>query len=295
MRVTFNTVRDGLDSINTAQSQFSEAQWQVSTGLRVRVPSDDPAAAQHAIIDQASIDQMDLYKSASDSAGAKVTAMDSALTNIIEKIQDALVALQSSLGTTATQTVRDEAATSLDGIRDAIAADINGSFGGMRLFSGTNSSVAAYVKSGGAWTYQGTNSAMNVDISENRSVTIAMDGESILKGSDSADILSTLDSLAAAARAGNTNTLNAGIALINNAFTRATRAQSLIGNDETTIDDTNQRITDLRLSAKARLSADRDANMAEAITRMTKAQNTYQAALGAVAAASKVSLLDYIK
>lgn len=295
MRVTFNTVRDGLNSINTASEQFSEAQWQVSTGLRVRVPSDDPAAAQHAIIDQSTIDQMDLYKSASDSAAAKVTAMDSALTNVIDKITQALVALQSSLGSTATQTVRDEAATSLEGIRDAIAADINGSFGGMRLFSGTNSSVAAYVKTAGAWTYQGTNTSMNVDISENRSVTIAMDGESILKGGDPADLLSTLDSLATAARTNDTATLNAGVALINNAFTRATRAQSLIGNDETTLDDTNQRITDLRLSAKARLSADRDANMAEAITRMTKAQNTYQAALGAVAAASKVSLLDYIK
>ena len=295
MRVTFNTIRDGLNSINTAAGQFSEAQWQVSTGLRVRVPSDDPAAAQHAIIDQSTIDQMDLYKSASDSASAKVVAMDSALTDMIDKITKAVVALQSSLGTTATQTVRDEAATSLDGIRDAIAADINSSFGGMRLFSGTNSSVAAYLKSGGTWTYQGTNSSMDVDISENRSVTIAMDGESILKGSDPADLLSTLDSLANAARINDTATLMSGVALLNNAFTRATRAQSLIGNDETTIDDTNQRISDLRLNAQARLSADRDANMAEAMTRMAKSQNTYQAALGAVAAASKVSLLDYIK
>jgi flagellin-like hook-associated protein FlgL len=35
--------------------------------------------------------------------------------------------------------------------------------------------------------------------------------------------------------------------------------------------------------------------MAEAMTRMSRAQTTYQAALGAVAAASKVSLLDYLK
>ena len=33
----------------------------------------------------------------------------------------------------------------------------------------------------------------------------------------------------------------------------------------------------------------------EAIAKMNQAQITYQAALGAVAAASKVSLLDYIK
>ena len=295
MRVTFNQVRDGLDAINTASEQFAEAQWQVSTGMRVRVPSDDPVAAQRAVMDQASIDRLDAYKGVSDSASSRVTAMDSALSNIIDKISEALVALQSSLGSTATKEVRDQAALTMEGIRDALAADINTTFGGTRLFSGTNSSVAPYVKSGGTWTYQGTNTGMTVDVSENRSVTIAMDGQSIMQGSDAADVLSTLDSLAAAARTNDTTTLHAGIALLNNAFTRATRAQSLVGNDETTIDDTNERTTTLRLAAQARLSSDRDANMADALTRMSRAQTTYQSALGVVAAASKVSLLDYIK
>jgi flagellin-like hook-associated protein FlgL len=35
--------------------------------------------------------------------------------------------------------------------------------------------------------------------------------------------------------------------------------------------------------------------MVEAISRMSKAQTAYQAALGAASAASKVSLMDYVK
>ncbi|MGE3957539.1 MAG: flagellin [Vicinamibacterales bacterium] len=295
MRVTFNQVRDGLVAINTAAEQFAEAQWQVSTGLRVRVPSDDPVAAQRAVLDQAEIDHLDTYKSVNESAGSRLSAMDSALTNIIDRISGALVALQGSMGSTATQVVRDQAALSFEGIRDAIAADINLTFGGTRLFAGTNSNVSAYAKVAGAWTYQGTNSAMTVDVAENRSVTIAMDGQAIMQGSDATDLLTTLDNLATAARTNDTAALQAGLVLLNNGFTRATRAQSMIGNDETTVDDTNERLSTLKLAAAARLSSDRDANMAEAITRMNKAQTTYQSALGAVAAASKVSLLDYLK
>ena len=76
MRVTFNQVRDGLTAINTASEQFADAQWQVSTGLRVRQPSDDPVAAQRAINDQASLDEIDAYKSVSDSASSRLVAMD---------------------------------------------------------------------------------------------------------------------------------------------------------------------------------------------------------------------------
>jgi len=295
MRVTFNQVRDGLDAINTASEQFAESQWQVSTGLRVRVPSDDPVSAQRAVGDQASIDEADAYKQTSDSASSRLTAMDSALGNIVDKITEALVALQSAVGSTATQPVRDAAAATFDGVRDAIAADINTTFGNVHLFAGTNSDKAPYARVGGAWTYQGTNTATTVDVSEGRSVSIAADGRSILQGSDPQDLLTMLDSLAAAARSNDSTTLLAGIDSLNAAMQRATRAQSQVGYDENSVSDGELRLSSLRLAATARLKSDREADLAEAMTRMSRAQTTYQSALGAVAAASKVSLMDYLK
>lgn len=295
MRVTFNQIRDGLAAINTASEQFAEAQWQVSTGLRVRVPSDDPAAAQRAVRDQADIARLDSYKATNASADSRTQAMDSALQNLIDKIEEGLVAVASAQGSTATPEVRNAAAATIEGVRDAIAADINMSFGGSHLFAGGKSDQAPYAKIAGAWTYQGDNNAVTVDIAEGRVARIGIDGQSIMQGSSSTDLLSALDTLAADIRAGNQAGMAAGNQALNDAQGRAGAALATVGYDENNIEDTASRLTSLKLAAQSRLSEDRDANMAEALTRMTKAQSTYQAALGAVAASSKVSLLDYLK
>lgn len=295
MRITFNSLRDGLNAINTAANQLAAAQLQVASGKRVNVPSDDPRAAQRAINSQASIDELDAYKSVADSAGSRLSAIDSAMSDVVDKISEARVALQSALGTEANQAIRDSAASTFEGVRDAILADMNSTFGGTHLFSGTNAANDAYENVAGVWTYQGSPDEMSVAIGPNREVAVTRDGEEILKGTDSVDLLTVLDSLATAARTGDRTTLQAGIDQLDRAFTRATHAQSQVGYDETSIEDSKSRLLTLRTSAMAQLSKDQDANMAEAITRMSRAQTTYQAALGAVAATSKVSLMDYLK
>lgn len=295
MRITFNQIRDGVNAINTAASQLASAQFQVSTGKRINVPSDDPSAAQRVINNQATIDELDAYKSAADSSGSRLSAIDSAIGDVVDKITQARVALQSALGTEANQAIRSAAASTFEGVRDAILADINATFGGTHLFSGTGTTNDAYQNVSGTWTYQGTNEELTVAIGPNRDVAITRDGQGILKGSDSTDLLTVLDTLAAAARTGDRTTLQAGIDQLDRAFTRATHAQSQVGYDENSIDDTKARLLTLRTSAMARVSQDQDANMAEALTRMSRAQTTYQAALGAVAATSKLSLLDYLR
>lgn len=295
MRVTFNQVRDGLTAINAAADQYADAQWQVSTGTRVRVPSDDPAAAQRAVRDAAEIGRIDSYSATNASANSRTLAMDSALQNLVDKIQEGLVAVASAQGSTATQDVRNAAAATIEGIRDAIAADINTSFGGSHLFAGGASDQAPYAKIAGAWTYQGDNNAITVDIAEGRVARIGLDGQAILQGSSAQDLLTALDTLASDIRAGSTAGMAAGNAELNAAATRVGTALATVGYDENNIADSATRLSSLKLAAQARLSEDRDANIAEAITKMSRAKTTYEAALGAVGAASKVSLLDYLK
>lgn len=295
MRVTFNQLRDGLTQINAAAEEFAQAQWQVSSGLRMRAPSDDPAAAQRAVLDQGSVDALDAYKSVSGSASTRLSALDSTLGAIGDKITAAMTALQSSVGSTATQAVRDAAAIALKGTRDAIIGDINSSINGTRLFGGTNSNVDPYAFVSGAWTYQGTNQSTTVAVGPNTKVAITVDGQSILKGSDSTDLLSLLDQLSTAAQTNDSTTLLAGVDKLKNAFARTTRAQSQVGYDEVAVSDRSDQIASQRLAATTRLSEDQEVNMAEALTRLSKAQTAYQAALGAVATVSKQSLMDYIR
>lgn len=295
MRVTFNQLRDGMNAINTAASQLASAQRQVATGKRVQVPSDDPGAAQRSVLDQAAIDEMDAYKNVSDSANSRLSALDSALGDIVDKIAQARTALQSSLGSTATASIREAAASTFESVRDAILSDINTTFGGTHLFGGANTETDPYAKVSGTWTYQGGNTPSTVAIGTSRSVAVTVDGQAVLQGSAAANILSVLDSLATAARANDQTTLAAGADQLSSAFGRATLAQSRVGHDESSVADNAERLSVLRSAAATRLSQATDANMAEALTRMSRAQTTYQAALGAVAATSKVSLMDYLK
>ena len=140
------------------------------------------------------------------------------------------------------------------GIRDGVASAINSSVDGARLFSGTKSNVASYAQVSGAWTYQGDSQQATVAIDNNRNVGVSVDGQSILKGSDAADVLTTLDNLATAAQNNDQTTLKAGVQLLKNAFDRATRAQSQVGYDESNVAQSTNQIATLRTAAVARLS-----------------------------------------
>jgi flagellar hook-associated protein 3 FlgL len=294
MRVTFNVLRDGLEAIQTAASNYARAQWKVSSGRQMQAPSDDPAAAQRIVVERSEVATIDAYTRTSDTASGRLTALDSVLGDIVDKLTQATTAATSARGTTATQATRDAAAMALAGARDAIAGDINTIYGGAHLFSGSNVDVPAYVNGGGTWTYQGNNQAVMVDADRDRSVVSTLDGQAILKGGDATDVLSSLDTLIAAVTAGNSAAIGTGIDALGRAFTRAVQAQSQIGSDEASVADGQSRLSTLRLAAMTRLSKDQDANLANAMTDMSQAQTAYEAALGAVGTASRRSLLDYI-
>jgi flagellar hook-associated protein 3 FlgL len=108
-------------------------------------------------------------------------------------------------------------------------------------------------------------------------------------------VFDVMDDLIAAVTAGNDTAVTTGLADLERVFTRATTAQSRLGNDINEIDSQKLRLQQMKLSSDERLSKLESANMAEAITNMAHADAAYQAALGAVSSATRVSLLDYLK
>jgi len=61
MRIPYDSVRDGLNSINQAAERMAAAQREVSTGRRINVLSDDPLAAQLAVGEHATLGAVDAY------------------------------------------------------------------------------------------------------------------------------------------------------------------------------------------------------------------------------------------
>ena len=295
MRVTFNALNRGLDAINRAADQFMEAQYQVSTGKRLRTLSTDPAASQRSVVERSELANIDSYSQAGSAASSRLAALDQTLSDLVEQIQRAKVAASSGHPDTASATTRAAAAVTLGGIRDSMAADINQELDGIHVFSGANSRTAAYARNGGgAWVYQGDAQAVQTEVDAGRKVTMTMDGQAIMQGSDTTDLLTTMDNLVTAVQNGDGAGINAGFDALERAFQRVSRALSIVGTDEVSVSDSGAHLQKLQLASEKRVSVLEDTNLAEAIVRMSRAQTAYNAALGAVGTAGKNSLLNYL-
>lgn len=295
MRLTFRQAYGGVEYVQVAAGQMARARQQVQSGKRVEKPSDDPAAMQRSVEGRAEVRTLDTYARTADSAMAKLTAMDTVLTAVVDRLEQAKVATLSARSSTTTPERREAAALTLEGIRDALAADLNTSVRGAYVFGGGEATTPPYVLVAGTWTYQGDATPVSVDIGPGQTVDVAIDGQALAQGTDTTNVLNTLETLIVAVRAADPAGMSAGSDALDRAFVRATRTQSQIGVDEQGIAERQGQITATRLGHLARIAADEDADLAMAITEMTRAETAYRAALGAVGTASRASLLDYLR
>jgi len=296
LRVTFNgQFRDATTNVERASERLLQFQRQVSSGRRLDRVSDDPSGASAALGERTKIAQIDQYTRSTDSAYSRLTVLDTVLSDMVTKLTAAQVAATSALGTTPTDAQRTAAAEQLDGLKAALLDDFNTSLQGNYLFAGTKSTTKPYVASGGTVAaYAGSSTEIQVDIEQDRAVTVSFDGGAITKGSDTTDVFAIMDGLIAAVNAADSTAINSGIAALQNVFGRVTAVQSRVGAAMQTLDAEKVLLSATKIASSERLSKLEDTNMAEAITGMQQADTAYKAALGAAAAAAKVSLMDYL-
>lgn len=295
MRITFNTAYGGSEYLTAATGQVARARQQVLTGKRVEKPSDDPAAMQRSVEGRGEISALETYRRTADSAMSKLTVIDNTLSAVIDKLTQATVATASVRGSTASSQQREAAALTLEGVRDSLVSDLNATVRGAYVFGGSETAAPPFARVAGTWTYSGNATAVAVDIGPTETVDVTADGQALAQGGDATNVLNELDVLITAVRTGDNTGMANGAAAIDRAFTRATRMQAGVGVDERAVDDRQVQITSSRLSVSTRVSKDEDADLAFAISEMTRAQTAYQAALGAIGTASRASLLDYLR
>lgn len=295
MRIPYDSVRDGLNSINQAAERMAAAQREVSTGRRLNLLSDDPLAAQQAVGEHATLGAVDAYSQSVAAASARLASVDATLSSFGDKLSAAVVTALSAKGSSSTPASRAAAAEQIRSLRDSLLSDINSQFNGNSTFAGTQATGPAYALVGGVWTYQGDSATTQLAVDQGRVVSVTFDGKAIAQGSDAANVFTVLDDLVTAINAGDDTGIAAGIAGIERAFDRTLRAQGRLGADERGLEDVTTRLDTLRRAGEARRSKLEDANMAEAVTHLTNAEQAYHAALASVSSIERVSLLDYLR
>ncbi len=297
MRITFNShYRDAEAGLTAASERLADLQQQVATGRRINRPSDAPADAASLVSERAALSAADHFERTGDTVSARLAMVDTALTDIIERITEAAAAVAAVRGSGKSAAQREAAAQQLTAVRETILSDLNSSFRGIYLFGGTEGTVRPFTTTAdGTATYGGNADEMAVDISSTRSVAATFDGRDVTQGGDATDVLTVLAALATAAREGDEAALEDGAAALNRALERSMLVQARVGSAIRAIDTEKERLQQQRLATNTRVAALENADMAKVITGMAQADAAYRAALGAIGTAGRVSLMDYIK
>ena len=297
MRLTFAaTMRDTYEGIQSAAERMIKYQRQVSTGIRVAQPSDDPSAAATAISEKAAHASYEQYIQAGDSAQSRLSVADTLLSDIIDKLSAARTAILGVQGSETTPAQRENGAQELASLRDAVLEDLTTSFRGTYVFGGAAGTVRPYSKdnAGVVQAYAGSATEVTVDIDRNRPVTVIFNGDAIVQGNDATDLFTAFENAMAAARAGDADALHTASNALQRAFDRASQTQSSVGTSLRAIEDHSTRLEDAGRASTARVASLEEANMAEAISGLSQSETAYNAALGAAARTTRRSLFDYI-
>lgn len=294
------TTASVLSSINNVQDQLATTQEQLSTGLSINQPSDNPYGASLAIQLKNSLQGLSNYNSNITDGTAWASAADTSLQNVMSMLQRAQeLTVQASNGDESS-TDLSATADEIDQLADAIKQEANTQYNGQYVFSGTSTNTQPYSSATGD-TYQGNTAAITRQIGPGSSLQVNVDISGLLGSGTSANdgkLLDTLRTISSDMRSGNSSGVadlsTNQITNLQNSLNSLTQLQANVGATQNRLTLASDRIQGLQNSDTAALSNDEDVNMAQAMTTFSNQQAAFTAALKAGANIVQSSLMDFL-
>jgi flagellar hook-associated protein 3 FlgL len=139
-------------AMQQSQSALSIALQQVSTGLRVNQPSDDPAASADMVVSLASSANVDQYTKNVSSVLSQMQSADSAISGVTSSLTTAITLGTAGATGTATAQNRQEIATQVSSALSSVIAQANTSYLGVYVFGGSASTTPPFVAASTTFT-----------------------------------------------------------------------------------------------------------------------------------------------
>jgi flagellar hook-associated protein 3 FlgL len=307
MRVTSNLMVDGMVStLQRRQQQLSQAQARLTSGKRVQLASDDPAAAAQAERAMAALARHQSGQRALDSSRSAMQLSESALGQageLLLQVREHVLAAGNGSYSDSERRILGE---SIRGLRHDLLAVANRDDGtGRALFGGQGVDGAAFVDALGGVQWRGASG--QAQASAGGSLPLALDGQAVwLLAPDAANPgarLSVFDVLDRVANElltpGRSGTVVA--AGVQQALSEVdSLAQNLSGFRAQTGESLRRAETQTSQLAQAVLEAQstrsqaEDIDMVQAISDFQSQQSGYDAVLKAYASMQRTSLFQYI-
>jgi flagellar hook-associated protein 3 FlgL len=219
MRITDHRIVDmAAAATQRNQATVGELSDQVSTGLRVSKPSDDPAAWMSAQREKVRAALNDGTSQAIQVGHERLVASDGALSSLAGIVSQARELAIEGSNDTLSAAARQDIGTQIGSLFDtAVAAantiDANGEY----MFAGANSLAQPFDTTTGAYTGDAASRSINTDTTSKQIETVPGSG---LTAANGVDILPLLKTLATAMNTNNAASIQAALGGLDTAITQ---------------------------------------------------------------------------
>lgn len=313
MRVaTDSYVNTMIGQVNALSSQLDNLENEVTTGLSVQAPSDNPGAMETTLNDLASQSTEQQYSSnitTLQSQADSVYSVLESLQSITSQAQS--IATEAGSGTASQTTLNDYASQVTSLIQQAVQlVNSQDPETGQYLFGGTDSGQQPFTistdSSGNvtAVTYQGNSSVNQTEIAPGTTVSVDVPGVNntgsgapglITDSSTGADLFNHLIALQNDLLAGNTSAISGtDTTNLQNDENNMTYQVAYNGNVQTQLNTASSFATSQSTSLNQAVSNASGADTVQAMVQLNQVQNSYEAALEATSRIMQVSLVDFL-
>ena len=297
MRITESRIAaDFLYNVNNTQQRINELQNQLSSGVRVNEPSDDPEAADLILRFNASIGRNEQFSSNVGAAQSMLSTTADALDGVqqlVGQLQTTMTQVSNGAESSAIPTFAD----TVDGYLTQALALANTQFNGKYVFGGTQTQTQPYTLTANAApppsqtvTFNGNAGKIDYAVSEGQTQTVNVSGQEAFNGTALFDeMIKIRDNL----RAGITPSA-ADFTAVQNSLQTVLNSSGRAGAVLQGLDTTAAHLQQQHTQLLALRSAQQDTDVASATLKLKQEQTTLEAALAVGAKILPQSLVNFL-
>ncbi|MGA9798830.1 MAG: flagellar hook-associated protein FlgL [Terriglobales bacterium] len=296
MRVNPNIAADVLANLWQTQQQEQTALLQVSSGKRVNVPSDDPAAAAGLVQNLAATSQNDQFTQNTSVVEGQLQTADSTLSSVVSALTQAISLGVEGANGTLSASNEQQVAAQVQGIIGQVVQLANVSYQGTFVFAGTASTAPPFALDStqpSGVRYDGNSGINSVDVAPGRSIQVNLPGNQLFQ-SPGTDVFGSLQQLVTALQGGNAATIATATTQLRAAFDGITQQRVFYGNAINQLDSNQTFLQQEKVSLQSQQNDLVGVDLSVAATNLSQAETAQQAALAAAAKIVPLTLLDYL-
>jgi flagellar hook-associated protein 3 FlgL len=291
MRVTDRMVYDSA-TLNAAKSRdrAQSAMEEVSTGMRVTHPGDDPAVAAAMVRGRQVVDRLDAINQNAGRAGDEVSAADDALQNVANVLSRARELTVQMGNDSYSASDRAGAATEVDALLRQAVTLMNRDVNGRYIFGGDQDHTPPFDAAG---NYTGDTAVRQVEVAPGVLEDASVRADVAVKGvGGGVDLFTTLQSLSTALTTNNGDAIRGALTSLDSVTTQVTNTLSKVGTMGDAFATAQTLATSTRDATIKTVSTQSEADIFESSSKLALANHALDATLTAAAQSFRLNLMD---